>query len=92
MRVVTKLSFAAALIGSIVALSAGAQAQDHWDRDHYDHRDDHRYDHRYYDHHEHFVEQRPVYIAPRPVIVAPPPVYMAPAGPPSLNLNFNVPL
>jgi len=88
MRVVTKLSLGAALIGSLFAFSAGAQAEDHWDRDHYDH----RYDHRYYDHHEHFVEQRPVYVAPRPVIVAPPPVYAAPSGPPSLNLNFNVPL
>ena len=91
MRVVTKLSLAAALLGSLVAFSAGAQAEDRWDRDHYDHRYDRR-DDRHYDHHEHFVEQRPVYVAPRPYFIAPPPVVMAPAGPPSLNLNFNVPL
>jgi hypothetical protein len=91
MRTVNRFTVGAALIGSIVLSFAGAaQAQEHWDRDHYDHRDDHRYDHRYYDHR--FVEQRPVYVAPRPVIVAPPPMMVAPAGPPSLNLNFNVPL
>jgi hypothetical protein len=90
MSVVSKLSFGAALIaGSVLVFSMSAQAQEHYDRDHYDR--DHRYDHRY-DHREHFVEQRPVYVAPRPIIVAPPPVMMVPQGPPSLNLNFNVPL
>jgi hypothetical protein len=94
MRVMNKVSLAAALFaGSIVlTLSAGAFAGD-WDhdRDHWDR--DHHYDHR------RFVEERPVYVAPRPpVIVAPapvivaPPVYAAPPGPPSLNFNLNVPL
>jgi hypothetical protein len=97
MPVITKVSLAAALISSLFALSTVAQAQDHWDRDHDRDRVDHRYDRDHYDHHEHFVEQRPVYVAPRPMYVAPPvvmapPVMMAPAGPPSLNLNFNVPL
>jgi hypothetical protein len=92
MRVVTKhrllLIGATFIAGSIaLAFSAGAQAQDHYDRDHYD---------RYYHDHDRVVE-RPVYVAPRPpVFVAPvvvaPPVYVAPAGPPSLNLNMNIPL
>ena len=90
MRVVTKLSLAAALLGSLVAFSAGAQASD-WDHDHDRHYDR---DHRYYEHHDHdrFVErrivERPV-VVERPMFVAPAPVYQAPSG---LNLNFNIPL
>jgi len=95
MRVVHKVSVAAVFASVVLAFSFGAQAQDHWDRDHYDHHDDRR-DDRHVDHHDYrpqrFVEERPVYIAPRPPVVVAPPVYAAPAGPPSLNLNFNVPL
>jgi DNA helicase HerA-like ATPase len=95
MRVVTKLSLAAALLGSLVAFSAGAQANDwdhRWDRDH------DRYRHEYRDHYRHdrvierrVVEQRPV-IVERPMMYAPPVVYQQPQGPSGLNLNFNIPL
>jgi hypothetical protein len=92
MRVVIKqlLSVGAVLFAGCVALgfSASAQAQEHWDRDHYDRP--------YHDHIR--VVERPVYVAPRPpVVVVPPvvvapPVYTAPAGPPSLSLNMHLPL
>ncbi len=100
MRVVTKLSLGAALLGSLVAFSAGAQAND------WDHRSDRDYrhdDYRHDDYHhdrviEHrVVEERPVYVRERPVVVerpvmmAPPVVY-APSVPSGLNLNFNIPL
>lgn len=89
MRVVTKiLSIGAVFVAGSLALASVAQAQDHWDRDHYDHRYD-RY------HHDHYVEQRPVYVAPRPPVYVVPPVVVAPpamVGPPSLNLNMNIPL
>jgi hypothetical protein len=96
MRLMNKISLgAAALAGSVIlSLSTGALAQDHWDRDHCD-----RYHcDRYRD--PHFVEQRPVYVPPRPVYVAPAPVIVAPVvpvapmpvGPPSLNMNLNIPL
>ena len=85
MRVVTKLSLAAAVLGASFSLSAIAQAHD-WDhdRDHWRHE---RWEHR------HYVEERPVFVRERPVYVAPAPVYMAPPpGPSGLNLNFNIPL
>ena len=98
MRVVTKLSLAAALVGSLIAFSAGAQAND-WDhradRDHdrhYDHDRDHRYEHR---EHDRFVERRVVerpVIVERPMMYAPPVVFAAPQAPSGLNLNFNIPL
>jgi hypothetical protein len=109
MRVINKLSIAA-LAGSVaLALSAGAHAQDHWDRDHYNqnHYNQNHYDQGHYDHHydhydryhpQRFAAERPIYVAPRPpIVVAPPvmmapPVVMAPPGPPSLNLNLNMPL
>jgi len=84
MRVVTKLSFAAALIASFFSLSTIAQAHD-WDRDH-DHWRHERWER------EHRYVERPVYVAPRPVYVAPPVVYAAPPAPSGLNLNFNIPL
>jgi len=90
MRVVTKLSLGAALLGSLVAFSAGAQAHD------WDHRDRDRYDHYNHWRHERVVE-RPVYVRERPVVVErpmmmyAPPAYQAPA-PSGLNLNFNIPL
>ena len=84
MRVVTKLSLAAALIAGSFSLSTIAQAYDgDHDRDHWRHER--------YEHHPHYVE-RPVYVAPRPVYVAPPPVVVAPMAPSGLNLNFNFPL
>lgn len=94
MRVVTKLSLAAAVIVGSFSLSALAQANEwHRDRDHWRDRD-----HRYYGHH--YVHERPVYVRERPIIVererpvfvAPQPMYMAPQGPSGLNLNFNIPL
>jgi hypothetical protein len=46
-----------------------------------------------------YVEERPVYvheqrpvIVERPVMMAAPPVVYQPSGPPSMNLNFNIPL
>jgi hypothetical protein len=103
MRVVTKLSLAAALVGSLIAFSAGAQAND-WDhrgdRDRYEHRDDHRADRDHYRHDEHYghdrvverrVVERPV-IVERPMMYAPPVVFAAPQAPSGLNLNFNIPL
>jgi hypothetical protein len=100
MRVMNKLSIGAALFGSVfLAFGSVAQADDyHWDRDHG--RSHHEREWREHERHEHewrewhhaprFVEERPVYVQP-PVVFAPPEAY-APAGPPSLNLNFNVPL
>lgn len=84
----TILSLAAALVAgsTILSLSTAAFA---WDHDH------DRYDHRHWER-DHWVYDRPVYVAPRPVVVAPPvvmaPVPVAPVGPPSLNLNMNIPL
>jgi hypothetical protein len=95
MRVVTKLSLGAALLGSLVAFSAAAQANDwdhRWDRDHDHYRHERVIEHR-------VVEERPVYvhehrpvIVERPVMMAPPVVYAPPQGPSGLNLNFNIPL
>ena len=82
------LSFGAALIAgsAILTVSAGAFA---WDHEH------DRWEHRRWER-DHWVQERPLYVAPRPVIVAPPvvmaPMPMAPMGPPSLNLNMNIPL
>jgi hypothetical protein len=101
MRILNKLSIGAALFGSVVLAFAGAaQADEHWDRDHYRDRD---HDRGYHHEHERIVEhryiaERPVYvrerppvIVERPVMMAPPVVYQAPA-PSGLNLNFNIPL
>jgi hypothetical protein len=98
MRVVTKLSLAAVVIGASFSLSAIAQANDS-DHDYWRHE---RWDHR------HYVQERPVVVRERPVvvererpvivqrerpvIVAPAPMYMAPPAPSGLNLNFNIPL
>lgn len=105
MRDVTKRFDFAAIATAVCAgalvftVSAGAQAYDHWDRDH------DRARHHCHDrwHHEHYVHERRVVVrerAPvfvereRPVYVAPPVVYPAyPQQEPSgLNLNFNIPL
>jgi hypothetical protein len=94
MRFIATLSLGAALIGSVVALSAGAKAEDRWEGEHWD---------RYHRDHPHYVQERPVIVQERPIIVQRPPVVVVPAapayvapvapmGPPSLNLNFNVPL
>jgi hypothetical protein len=85
----------------LIVATAGAQAHDD------DWRWDHRHDHGRW-HHEperrvvverEVVEHRPVYVAPAPVVMAPMmPAYSGgygggySAGPPSLNLNFNIPL
>lgn len=105
MRVVTKLSLGAALLGSLLAFSAAAQAND-WDHrwDH-DHDRDYHHDNRVIERHDRVierrvVEERPVYVhehrpvvVERPVMMAPPPVvYAAPQAPSGLNLNFNIPL
>ena len=84
MRFIATLSFAVALIGSVFALSAAAKAEDRWEREHWD---------RYRHDHPRYVQERPVIVQRPPVVVAPPaPAYVAPMGPPSLNLNLNIPL
>ena len=105
MRISSKLSIGAALIGSVIlSFSGAAQAYDRWDHDHdrhYDHDRDH--DRGYHREHERVierrvVEERPVYVHERPMYAAPapmfiaPPVYQQPQGPSGLNLNFNIPL
>jgi hypothetical protein len=89
MRVATKLSLAAVLIGATFSLSTVAQAHD-WDHD----RDHWRWEHRHYVHERPVVvHERPVFVErERPVFVAPQPMYMAPPPPSGLNLNFNIPL
>jgi len=94
---------AAAVAGTGLFLSAGAQADDdrwHDDRWRWEH------SHHGYWHHEPerrvIVEREPVVVErPRPVYVAPAPVMMAPVysqpaysqpADPSLNFNFNIPL
>jgi hypothetical protein len=88
MRVVNKVTLAAALLGASFLLPTFAQAHD-WDRD-----GDHwRRDHHHYVHeHPVFVRERPVVVErERPVFVAPP-AYYSPPAPSGLNLNFNIPL
>jgi hypothetical protein len=95
----TVLGAAIAASGLIVA-AASAQAHDddwRWDHRHHEHGYWHREPERRVVVEREVVERRPVYVAPapQPILVAP----MAPAyggggygGPPSLNLNFNIPL
>jgi hypothetical protein len=100
MRIQNKLSIGAALIGSVILSFAGAaQADDHWDHDRYRDHDRGYHHEREHERHERverrvvehrYVEERPVYVE-RPMMVAPPVVYQ-PSGPPSMNLNFNIPL
>jgi hypothetical protein len=94
---VRKTILAAAIAGSGIFLAVGAQAHD----------DDHgrdeqwRREHRQYvEEHEHWrhepprpvvYERPPIIVAPAPIMVAPAPVYV-PLVPPSLNLNFSIPL
>jgi hypothetical protein len=103
MRILNKLSIGAALFGSIVLAFAGAaQADEHWDRDHYRDHDrgyhheherivEHRVEHRYIAERPVYVHERPPVIVERPVMMAPPVVY-APPAPSGVNLNFNIPL
>ncbi|MBS0538909.1 MAG: hypothetical protein JSR47_09150 [Proteobacteria bacterium] len=98
MRTVSKLSLAAALIGSVaLSFSGAAQASDHWERDHGYYR---HYDHGWHHGRDRIIErrvvERPVYVRERPVYAAPmlvaPPMYQQQQGPSGLNLNFNIPL
>lgn len=107
MRISSKLSIGAALIGSVIlSFSGAAQAYDRWDHDHdrryeRDHDRGHHYGHdrvierRVVEERPVYVRERPMYAAPAPVFIAPP-VYQQPAyqqpGPSGLNLNFNIPL
>jgi hypothetical protein len=82
----------------------GAQAHDD-DRWRWEHRHEHGYEHEHGNWHREperrvvvereVVERRPVYVAPAPtpVMIAPmQPAYSGYSGPPSLNLNFSIPL
>jgi hypothetical protein len=97
-----RIALGAVIAASGLIISMGAQAHDD-DRWRWEHRHDHGYWHHEPEHRvvverevveREVVERRPVYVAPAPVVMAP----MAPAysnyspGPPSLNLNFNIPL
>jgi len=83
-----------------LAFSTGANAYDHYDRDHWRH-DRWRSEHHYRHDRPVVVRERPVVVErERPVFVQPAPVYAAPMmpmmpykqGPSGLNLNFNIPL
>jgi hypothetical protein len=89
-----------------LAFSSGANAYDHWDREHdRDHwrSEQWRHEHHYYaPERPVVVHERPVVVRERPVVVerapvvVPAPMYAAPMyqapAPSGLNLNFNIPL
>ena len=92
-----KTVLGAAIAASGLMFAAGAQAHDddHWRWEHehaYRHHEHHEAEHRVVVERE-VVERRPVYVAPAPVMMAPmAPSYSGYSGPPSLNLNFSIPL